>query len=392
MGKYSKRGYQVGDWWLGQRSGSAAYYGIRYNAAKQSNQRISLGTSNLELAKEKLTELHLKTRIASNEKPEEVSLADVLRRYWEAHGSKVRSAKSNRHCINVWLDHWQEASVQALANVQRQEEFHKAMRERGFSPAGIMRVLNVGKAALHRAHERGELKSVPHVLSIPVGTTKPMGRPLDVPDLQRIYARARPHVQAFMLWALGTGARPEAVTELHSQQIDFRHGLIHLNPADREQVPKKYRPVVRLPDALWETFEGWAVSYDGQPVKSVKKGLWRACDRGGVKRCSPYSFRHTAARWMRKSGVPPWEVAAQLGHSIGKEYAVTERYAFYSPDYLSGAVRALDELIRSVVLGPVSGQSEQNLVPQEGFEPPTHALRMRCSTPELLRLFCSPSP
>jgi hypothetical protein len=26
------------------------------------------------------------------------------------------------------------------------------------------------------------------------------------------------------------------------------------------------------------------------------------------------------------------------------------------------------------------------LVPQEGIEPPTHALRMRCSTPELLRL------
>ena len=32
------------------------------------------------------------------------------------------------------------------------------------------------------------------------------------------------------------------------------------------------------------------------------------------------------------------------------------------------------------------------LVPQEGFEPPTHALRMRCSTPELLRLSCSRSP
>ena len=29
----------------------------------------------------------------------------------------------------------------------------------------------------------------------------------------------------------------------------------------------------------------------------------------------------------------------------------------------------------------------ENLVPQEGFEPPTHALRMRCSTPELLRPF-----
>jgi len=362
MGRYSKRYYQVGEWWLGQRRGSAAYYGIRYNAAKQGNERVSLGTADLERAKDKLTQLHLKTRVASNEKPEEALLADVLRRYWESHGSKVRSAQSNRHCINVWLDYWQEASVKALANINRQEAFHKSMRARGFSPAGIMRVLNVGKAALNRAHKRGELKSLPHLLSIPVGATKPMGRPLDVPDLQRIYAHAVPHVQAFMLWALGTAARPEAVMELHSRQIDFGHGLIHLNPAEREQVPKKYRPVVRLPDALWESFEGWAVSYEGQPVKSIKNGLWRACDRAGVKRCSPYSFRHTAARWMRKSGVPPWEVACQLGHSVGKEYAVTERYAFYSPDYLSGAVRALDGLIRLAVVGPVSGQSDEEVL------------------------------
>ena len=60
---------------------------------------------------------------------------------------------------------------------------------------------------------------------------------------------------------------------------------------------------------------------------------------------------------MRRSGVQPWEVAAQLGHSVGKEYAVTERRAFYSPDYLSGAVQALDGLIRLTVVGPVSGQS-----------------------------------
>ena len=52
---------------------------------------------------------------------------------------------------------------------------------------------------------------------------------------------------------------------------------------------------------------------------------------------SPYG----GARWMGKSGARPWEVAAQLGHSVGKEYAVTEKYAFYSPDYLSGAVGAL---------------------------------------------------
>jgi hypothetical protein len=57
--------------------------------------------------------------------------------------------------------------------------------------------------------------------------------------------------------------------------------------------------------------------------------------------------------------VLPWEVAAQLGHSVGKEYAITERYAFYSPDYLSKAVEALDALIRLVADRPVTGQSDE---------------------------------
>jgi hypothetical protein len=35
MSRYSKRDYRVGEWWLGQRSGSAGYYAIRYDAAKQ---------------------------------------------------------------------------------------------------------------------------------------------------------------------------------------------------------------------------------------------------------------------------------------------------------------------------------------------------------------------
>jgi hypothetical protein len=121
----------------------------------------------------------------------------------------------------------------------------------------------------------------------------------------------------------------------------------------------KGTPLVRPAAALSQEFEGWAMAWEGEPVKSIKTGLWRACDRGSVARCSSYSFRHTAARWMRRSGVPPWEVAAQLGHSVGKDYAITERYAFYSPDYLSKAVEALDALIRLVADRPVTGQSDE---------------------------------
>jgi hypothetical protein len=151
MGKYSKRQYRVGDWWLGQRSGSAAYYGIRYNDAKGYNERVSLGTDQLEVAKQKLTDLHLKTRTVRDEKPEEASLPDVLRRYWENHCSNTRSAESNNFCLRVWVEHWRDAPVSALRDVTRQEAFHKALRAREFSPACIMRVINIGKAALNRA-------------------------------------------------------------------------------------------------------------------------------------------------------------------------------------------------------------------------------------------------
>jgi hypothetical protein len=93
---------------------------------------------------------------------------------------------------------------------------------------------------------------------------------------------------------------------------------------------------------------GWAVAYEGAPV-SIKNGLRRACGGAGVTRCSGSPRRAGCARPACRR----WEVAVQLGHSVGKEYAVTERHALHSPDYLSGAIRALDGLIRLVVIEPV---------------------------------------
>ena len=50
--------------------------------------------------------------------------------------------------------------------------------------------------------------------------------------------------------------------------------------------------------------------------------------------------------------------------------------------------RGCHPCLRYVLLPMCPGRTNFLLVPQEGIEPPTHALRMRCSTPELLRLSC----
>ena len=377
MARFASNTYTVGEWSIGTRGESPMLYRWRYDPTTGKVSRVSLGTTDFEEAKRRLDAWWLANRTVKDEKPADASLADILRRYWEEHAKDLASASSAKDCLNRWLDYWGDQPVSALQDIRQQEAFHAWMRSKDYTASSMMRVINTGKAAINRAHKRGELTTAPYVMSVPVGSTNPKGRPLTVDELRLVYGNAVPHIQAFMRWAVGTGARPEAILELQARQIDWEQGLVDLNPPGRKQQPKKYRPVVRLPEALRQPFEGYAVAYQGQRVQSVKKGLWRACDRAGVERCSSYSFRHTAARWMRREGVPPWEVAAQLGHSVGSKFAVSERYAAYSPDYLQNAVLALNKLVLAAEYLP---NTCQKLVPQEGFEPPTPSLRMMCST------------
>ncbi len=46
---------------------------------------------------------------------------------------------------------------------------------------------------------------------------------------------------------------------------------------------------------------------------------------------------------LRKRGVPPWEIAGFLGHSA-RDYATTEIYAEYAPEYLGAAGRAIETI------------------------------------------------
>ncbi len=117
------------------------------------------------------------------------------------------------------------------------------------------------------------------------------------------------------------------------------------------------------------------VLYHREPVASVKKSFAKIAAAVGLKNVSPYCFRHTMATELRARGVPEWEVKGMLGHK-SKEARTTERYAKYRPDYLSQAVRAIDDYfldlrrefgagLPDVIFNPVRASSV--LVPKLGF-------------------------
>jgi hypothetical protein len=76
------------------------------------------------------------------------------------------------------------------------------------------------------------------------------------------------HIFRYVIIALNTWARPEAIMELDvEEQVDFNHGLIYLNQKGRRQ-SKKVRPAIRLTENLKGWFLHWGLS---KPI--VRNGL-----------------------------------------------------------------------------------------------------------------------
>jgi integrase len=278
-----------------------------------------------------------------------VLLAEVFSRYYSQHGENLRSFKRARYSLELWLEFYGEAAVGDLHDVAKQEAFHEWLREKDQSPGSMKRILAVGRAAINRAWKRGEIVSVPFIQMVESKNVPPMGRPLDVDEIAALVNAAPFHLQDFIFWMVGTGARPDAILELTWEQVDRENRIIHLNPPSRAQT-KKYRPAVRLPKNFLpavshSVLTGPVILYEGRNVAAIRTSWRRTRTRAGLdSQVQPYSLRHTVARWLRANSVPVWEVAAQLGHSI-QTHTITERYAPYDPAYLKASTEAIDRLL-----------------------------------------------
>lgn len=357
MSKYARKEYRVGNFWLGQRSGSPAWYRCFYDEESQRTKRVSLGTDNFEEAKRLLDAWFAEHRMrtAQDLAEDAVTLGEIFKDYLDHHAIKLRSYGSVKILLRYWEEYWgPEAKISVLRNTPKQEEFRASLFAKGLAVNSVNRCLEAGRAAINRAYKRHVITSKPHIEVLPYERDKPKGRPLSVEEIGKLYTEAADHMRLFMILMLGTGARNEAICTLTWEQVDFENGLIHLNPEGRKQTNKR-RPVVRMPKFVRDELskfndrDGRVLTFRGKSFKTAHQGIEKARWRAELKgRVTPYSFRHTVARWLRKEGVSPWEVGAQLGHKM-PGYNITEMYASASPDYLEKSVAALDKLLRTAI-------------------------------------------
>jgi integrase len=357
MAKYQKREHRVGSFWLSQRAGSTAWYRTFYDPDAKQTRRVSLGTDDFEKARDALDDWYAAERMKRGQDlpVAEVLLKDVFKEYLENHAVNLRSYESVKILLRYWQEFWGDtATVADVRNIIKQEEFRAELFSKGLAVNSVNRALEAGRAAITRAFKRNVISSKPHVEVLPYERDKPKGRPLSVEEIRALYTECADHMRLFTILMLGTGARNEAICHLEWSQIDFENNLIYLNPEGRKQTSKR-RPVVRLVPFVREQLlkindrEGRVLLFRGKSMNTAYQGIGKAVGRAKIKgRVTPYSFRHTVARWLRKEGVSPWEVGAQLGHKM-PGYNITEMYASASPDYLEKSALAIEKLLREAI-------------------------------------------
>lgn len=286
------------------------------------------------------------------EAPAAVVLDHVLARYFDQHAKALPSADFAGYALGYWRRFWGGATVAEMAPRMKEfTDFVAAGYKRSMKPSTVNRVLGVGRAALERALEQKEITEIPAVLEVPV--PRQLLYRASLAELAKfLNATDRlPHVRLWAIASLATLARPETVLEFSRPQFHFDLRRIELLAPQRAPNAKG-RPIVPMIDMavpwLEECGPGLLVAYrtkkGTRPLKSIRMGFERARDRVGLTtQITPYTFRRTLSTELRRRGVPPWEIAGFLGHSV-REFEITEKYAVYSPDYLGKAAETLDAI------------------------------------------------
>jgi integrase len=249
------------------------------------------------------------------------------------------------YAITPLAGFWEGRTV---ANVTRQT-CEAYTRWRGRSNGTMRRELGVLRAAINHAHAEGRLTRtvVVHLPERPEAKQRWLTK-AEAARLLRAALRSpksRLYLPLFILIALHTGARKEAILSLRWGQVDLDAGVIDWNPVGRRRT-KKQRPRVRIPRRLMPHLRrarlrgsdtGLVIHDSGRPVRDPKKSFAGACRRAGLVGVSPHVLRHTRATWGMQAGVNKWELAGFLGMTVETLETV---YGHHHPDYQQHAAEA----------------------------------------------------
>lgn len=288
-------------------------------------------------------------RISGRREPQEILVTDALVHYGEHHAPTRADPARIGYAIAALTPFW---TGRTLADITP-SSCASYVKERGVSAGTARRELATLTAAQSFLKKEHLLTAV--VAADLPEKPEPKDRWLTRSEAARLLWESRKggrdtrlYLPLFVLLALHTGARKEAILSLRWPQVDLNAERINYAVPGRRRtnkrrphipIPRRLLPFLRYAWARRSSDTGTVLHIDGAPIQRIDKGFRTAVKRAGLADVSPHTLRHTRGTWLAQQGVPMWEIAGFLG----QDPETTGRiYAHHSPDHMEAARNAVD--------------------------------------------------
>jgi len=328
---------------------------------EQGNSRgTSTRTEDFELAA-RLLSVHVRRRERAEKVGDKLTVDAMLTAYLDEHARPNIAAieQAEISCGYFRIHFGSETPIVALTE-EDIATYIKARRERRIklnrnplpaSDGTIRRELATLGAALHHAVKKRRIPAdaVLHIAPPPAPPPKKLWltpedevRSLAACAVETKVSDKNPdarlnRIYRFVMLAMDTAARKEALETLTWNQVDFGTGVIDLNPQGRLQtkkrrstIPMSARLLAVMERAYGEKTSEHVLDHPGDIRTSMETLTARAL-MGWI---TPHVFRHTWATRAARAGVSMVDIADFLGDDAR---TIERHYRHHSPDYLRTA-------------------------------------------------------
>lgn len=330
---------------LGKLRGQFA--AVHYDASGK-RHRNTLGTDNKIAAQAAIDNLNAQ---------EERAPGQTVQMLWDAYREEKKGRRIAESMITTWKalkGTFGEREAETIGQ-ETCTGYISARRALGRRDGTIWTELNHLRIVVSWAGKRNRLNRVPYIQMPP--KPSPRDRWLSREEVGRLKNSATAeHVRLFIVLAIATGGRKEALLSLKWEQVDFVRGIIHLDDQKaphkrkgRASVPMNRTILAALHEQRKAALSDYVIEWNGERVKSVKRSLAKTAEKAGLKDVTAHVFRHSAARWQAEAGIPMAKIAQYLGHSDDR---ITQRvYGRYAPSHMQDAADVLDLEFEEVKVG-----------------------------------------
>jgi excisionase family DNA binding protein len=281
--------------------------------------------------------LQSRGRRAGPSDPAAVLITDILNEYADKHGAKTAAPERIGYAVEALTDFFESNSI---ADVTPQS-CGRYVEIRGRSIGTARRELGVLRAAINYAFRNGRITRTVAV-ELP-DQPEPRDRWLTRTEVAHLIKAARTpqarlYLPLFVLIAIYTGRRKEAILSLRWPQVNLDTRKINFEVSGRRRTNKR-RGIVPIPERLIPHLQraqrrgtelGYVLHINGKRISDIKKGFAAACKRADLQGVAPHTLGHTCATWLMQNGTDLWQASGFLSMSMETLQRV---YAHHHPDY-----------------------------------------------------------